>query len=126
MSHSKDGYAIVEWKYDFAYTESQPLNPGRAGFEAQYANPQTAERILDLGSTNWAKCCKNKTGDQYISQWIASVVLPAARAQVEAHIVHRNQENERRREAWRTRDGGKLVAQGQATAAVEKPRAFSV
>jgi len=113
MSHSKVGYAVVQWKYIFASTESQPLTPGRAGFQTQYANPQIAERIIDLGSTNWAKCRKNQTGDKYITQRISGVVLPAARAQVEAHIRHRNQENARRRAAWRTRDGGKLVAQGQ-------------
>lgn len=113
--HSKDGYASVTWSYNFQYRESARVKPGREGFQERVDESlKTMQpKHVDLPSTRWAECAKNQTGDKFISQWVSTVVKPAAIEEVKRYIRDRNAENKDKRARFFASDN-KLLGQGQS------------
>ncbi|TPX07362.1 uncharacterized protein E0L32_002168 [Thyridium curvatum] len=113
QTHFKDGYAVIEWYYNASWSVEEPIAAGRDGFQQRLENTATKNKTDRYSSTNWAKCGRRQTGDEFLSRWVKEVVYPAAEQQARKYIQQLNQENIERRERWLKKDGGKLVEQGQ-------------
>lgn len=113
--HFKEGYAIVTWHYTLSWTETEPINPGRDAYADQVnSNNARTKTFTDVfSSTNWAKCKRNQTGDEFVSRWMSDVVHPCAMEQVQAYMRDIDQQSADRRSRWEQRGGGRLVEQGQ-------------
>lgn len=113
QTHFKDGYAVIEWYYNASWSVEEPIAAGRDGFQQRLEKTATKNKTDRYSSTNWAKCGRRQTGDEFLSRWVKEVVYPAAEQQARKYIQQLNQENIERRERWLKKDGGKLVEQGQ-------------